>query len=623
MTDAWNRREALGALATAGTLAILPQAAQDAQAGHVEVGRQTHRDGVHGKMTAAQAAAASLCCLGTPCVFGIPGAQNNELWDAFKAHGLPYLLVTHESSASVMADASARVTGRSGVCCVVPGPGLTNALTGLGEALLDSVPVIALVTDIDRAPLAPIGQVHSLPTLDLVRPVSKAVLLVRHPSEVPGAIFQANALALSGEPGPVAVVIPFTILTQAWDYDLPTPPPPPVPFDEGGYQAALRVLSDRSKRVGLYVGLGCMDVGPVLMAAAEIMQAPVATSVSGKGAVPDGHPLAVGWGYGKQGTRAAERAFEDVDIVLAVGVKYSEVSTANYAIPQQHTIVHVDANPRNLGRNVHTCVKLCADSRVFFERLVADAAQVRRAPDARQCRHIQAGRAADANAVNSIQTAEKVDPMFFLGRLRCATGPDDLFFIDVTASTHWAAESIKVEAPRRYFAPANNQSMGWAIPAAIGGQRVCLDRRVVSISGDGCFLMSAIEMSTAARAGLPVKFFVLDDGVYHYMQMFQEPAYRRTTATDLARIDYAAFAQSVGIGFNQIACNADIDAGVARALAYPGPILTQVLISYDGRELRWLSALKKHYLASMPGDQKRRLAARVVVRSLQRGDDSD
>ena len=151
-------------------------------------------------------------------------------------------------------------------------------------------------------------------------------------------------------------------------------------------------------------------------------------------------------------------------------------------------------------------------------------------------------------------------------------GPEELIFVDVTASTHWASEAIEVPGPRRYFTPANNQSMGWAIPAAIGAQRVRPDRQVVCVTGDGCFLMSAIEISTAARAGLPVKFFVFDDGAYHYMQMLQEPVYRRTTATEIARIDFAAFAQSMGLAFNQITDNADAQPVSQRALATPGPV---------------------------------------------------
>src|SRR5262249_44523349 len=138
-----------------------------------------------------------------------------------------------------------------------------------------------------------------------------------------------------------------------------------------------------------------------------------------------------------------------------------------------------------------------------------------------------------------------VDPMYFLVQLRRALGPDDLIFVDVTAATHWASEGIEVAGPRRYFTPAHNQSMGWAVAAAIGAQRVRLDRRVVSVAGDGCFLMSGLEASTAARSCLPVKFFVLDDGAYHYMQMLQQPTFRRTTATEIARIDFAALARGL------------------------------------------------------------------------------
>ena len=187
-----NRREALGVLGRAGAAAaVATTSPREAQAGRVELGHYTRREGVQGKMTGAQATAAATCCEGVPCVFGVPGAQNNELWDAFKARKLPYLLVTNEASASVMADAAAQVTGGVGVFAVVPGPGLTNAMTGIGEALLDSVPIVAIVTDINRAPGEQIGQVHSLPNAALLRPIVKCVIEVRHQAEIPGAIHQA------------------------------------------------------------------------------------------------------------------------------------------------------------------------------------------------------------------------------------------------------------------------------------------------------------------------------------------------------------------------------------------------------------------------------------------------
>ncbi len=619
-----NRREALGVLGAVGAVAASTLAGQkQTKADHVEVGRYVKRPGVQGKMTGAQAAAAALCCEGVRCVFGIPGAQNNEFWDAMKARRVPYLLVAHEASASVMADASARATGEVGVFSVVPGPGLTNAMTGIGEALLDSIPIVAILTDIDRSPGAPIGQVHSLATAAIVRPVVKCIIEVRHQAEIPGAIHQAYRLARSGEPGPVAVVIPFPFFSQSWDFDEGVPPPYPVPFDDSVYPQALCHLSNKNLRVGIYAGAGCIGAGPALATVAELLQAPVATSVTGKGVIPDGHPLAVGWGYGKQGTRAAERAFKEVDIVLAVGVKYSEVSTANFAIPRHDTVIHVDANPHNLGRNVQAQVKLCSDSGVFLDRLVADGNAIRRPPNPGLVRRIAGNRQLDQRENSRVQVTQGVDPMVFFTQLRCMLGIEELIFVDVTASTHWASEAILVQGPRRYFTPSNNQSMGWAIPAAIGAQKVRPDRMVVSVTGDGCFLMSAMEMSTAARAGLPVKFFVFDDGAYHYMQMLQEPVYRRTTATEIARIDYAAFAAAVGLSYHQIPCNAEIGPGIGRALGTPGPVLTHVTISYEGREIRWLNALKTTYLKRLSTEQIVRMASRVGVRTLQRRPDDD
>jgi acetolactate synthase-1/2/3 large subunit len=620
-----NRRDALGALGLLGaaTAAGAAMSPERAQAGHVEVGPYVKRPGVQGRMTGAQAAAAALWCEGVRCVFGIPGAQNNELWDALKARTVPYLLVAHESAASVMADAAARVTGEVGVFSVVPGPGLTNAMTGIGEALLDSVPIVGIITDVARGAGAPVGQVHSLPNTPLVRPIVKAVFEVRHQSEIPGAIHQAFRYARLGEPGPVAVVIPFNLYSEVWDFDCPMPLPYPLPFDEGAYRQALCMLTDQTKQVGIYAGMGCLDAGCLLTAVAEVLQAPVATSVSGKGCIPDSHPLAVGWGYGKQGTRAAERAFKHVDLVLAVGVRYSEVSTANYAIPRHDQLIHVDVNPANLGRNVPADVKVCADARLFLDRLLHDAPMIQRPPCSKMVQVIRTGRQLDQKENTRVQITCGVDPMIFLTQLRALLGPEELIFVDVTASTHWASEAMMVDGPRRYFTPANNQSMGWAVPAAIGAQRVRPDRMVVSVTGDGCFLMGAMELSTAARAGLPVRFFVLDDGAYHYMQMLQEPAYRRTTATEIARTNFAAFAAGVGVGYNEIASNADIPCGIGRALSFPGPILTRVIIGYEGREIRWLSALKSTYFRRLPADQKVRLATRVGVRSLDRHPDSD
>lgn len=571
---------------------------------------------VRGRMTGAQATVAALLIERTRCVFGVPGAQNNELWDAMKSWELPYLLVTNESSASIMADASARVTGCVGVFAVVPGPGVTNALTGIGEALYDSVPIVGIVTDIDRTPGAPVGQVHGLLNAAILQPVCKEVIEVRHQAEIPGAIHRAFQVARCGEPGPTAVVIPYQLYNLVWDYDETPLAPMPRPFDEAAYRRALGLLSDPRCRVGIYAGLGCMDASPSLTAVAELLQAPVATSVSGKGAIPEGHPLAVGWGYGPQGTRAAESTFKkEVDLVLAVGVRFSENSTANASLPDKPRLIHVDANPNNLGRNIPADVCVHADSRLFLDRLLADGNAVRRPPSPSLWGRIAERKAVDRCSYQEVQVKNGVDPMVFLTSLRQVFGPDAWVFVDVTASVHWAAEAIEVCSPRRFFTPANNQSMGWAVPAAVGAQRMQPNRPVASVVGDGCFLMSGLEASTAAREHLPVKFFVLDDGAYHYMQMLQEPTYRRTTATEIAQLDFQGIARGLRLAYNCIGDNSDIGAGIHRALAASGPVLTRVVIGYDGRDIRWLEALKTSYIDKLSNSQKLRMAGRVVVRS--------
>ncbi len=620
-----NRRSAMELLAGAGIAAAAHSSAagQDLPPAIAPDLSISGRHGVFGRMTGAQAAVAALCGQGTSCVYGVPGAQNNDLWDAMKSHGLGYLLVSNEFSASIMADAAARVTGGVGVCAVVPGPGLTNALTGIGEALHDSVPIVVLVTDIDRRPGAPVGQVHGLANSAMLRPVCKAVYEVSVVGEIPQAIQQAFCVARSGEPGPVSVVIPYPLYAETAGFQAPSPAPIGVPFDESAYRRALCLLSDRRKRVGIYAGQGCFNATGELLQVATLLQSPVATSVSGKGAVPEGHPLSVGWGYGPYGTRTAEETFRNVDLVLALGVRFSEVSTANYSVPRHAELVHVDINPSYLGRNVPTTQCVNADAGLFLGRLLGDAEAIRRPPNHRLHKDIEVRKSSELRANSKPQIQGCVDPMLLFLAMQQQMGCDDLLFVDVTSSVHWASEVMRPAAPRRFFTPTNNQSMGWAIPASLGAQRLDPSRRVSCVTGDGCLLMSGMEITTAARARLPVKFFVLDDGTYHYMQMLQEPAFGRTTATELHRMNYAALAAGLGVGYLRIDRNEDLAAGVAGAFQTPGPVLTHVVVSYEGRELRWLEALKDSYLDKLKTGQKLRIARRVAVRKLDMTPEND
>lgn len=613
MTYPLSRRDLIKLMA-AGT--FLPVVGASARAG---VRHSSHS----GKVTGAEALVETLLQQGTDCVFGIPGAQENELWDTMKSKGLCYLLVTHEFSAAVMADGYARSTGKPGVICVVPGPGITNALSGLGEALLDSVPLVCIAGDVACCEKHRAFQVHDLAHVDILRPVTKEVIAVRQVCDIPGAVQQAFCLAQSGEPGPVAVLVPYNLLIETFNFACPPPADIELPFDEAAYRRALALLGQCRLRVGIYAGYGCMNCTTPLVQVAELLQAPVATSIAGKGVIPENHPLAVGWGYGPHATETAEQAFKDVDVVLALGVRYSEVSTGFYSQPARRYQVQVDINPDNLGRVMKTDVCVHADAGLFLERLLADANCLRRPPDSRLTGRIRTCKAHAAKRHAEIYARCGTDPMAFLLALRRLSCPDALLFMDVSVTQYWATEVFETVLPRTFFNPTNNQAMGWSIPAALGAQSAHPGRQVLTITGDGCFLMSATELATAARACLPVKFFVLDEQTFHYMQILQHAAYLRTTATVLPRVDYRALAQAWGLGYEEISATCELEAGISSALAQPGPVLVRVVTDYSKRPIRWIDATKHRYTKELTTEQKVRFLARIGGRALDRHPEND
>ncbi len=592
-----------------------------------------HPGWVFGHMTGAEALAEALALEGVGCVYGIPGAQENELWDTLKERGVPYLLVTHEFSAACMADGYARSTGRPGVLCVVPGPGVTNSLTGLGEALLDSSPVVAIVGDVANGDKAKPFQVHALNQVELLKPVCKCVYPVQTVGQIAAAVRQAFVTAQQGEPGPVAVVVPYNLFIEAHDFRTPPPAVPAPPFDEAAFERALPFLADQKLRVGIYAGAGCMAYSSELMAVAELLQAPVATSVSGRGVISDAHPLAVGWGFGPHASEVAETVFagekkhplkSGVDTVLAVGVKFSEVSTGYYGNPQPKHVVHVDANPSNLGRVLKTDACVHADAGLFLGHLLACGDRVRRADDKWLVNHIRDQKAAAAKGLCNIPQAKcGVDPLATVAALRRVLPEDALLFTDVSVTEHLAAEHFRVYHPRTYFNPVDNQAMGWSIPAALGAQKVHHGKTVATLTGDGCLLMSALEITTAAREHLPVKFVILDDQAFHYMQMLQKPAYLRTTATVLTRLDYKALAQAFGVGYVEVNSHAELEAKLRGAVCYDGPVLVRVLTDYGNRKVRWVEAVRARYTKELSAAQKARFLARIGSRAIHADKQND
>jgi acetolactate synthase-1/2/3 large subunit len=292
------------------------------------------------------------------------------------------------------------------------------------------------------------------------------------------------------------------------------------------------------------------------------------------------------------------------------------VSTGFYSDPQPRHLIQVDANPNNLGRVLHADVCVNADAGLFMDMVLQHADALRRPCDGRLQGRIRELHAEERRAQCEIYARCGVDPMAFLLALRRLSCPDAMLFVDVTCSQYWATEAFTALAPRTFFNPTNNQAMGWSIPAAIGAQRCNLGRQVMTVTGDGSLLMTGMEVSTAAREGLPVKFFIFDDQAYHYMQLLQLPAYLRTTATVLTRLNYAALAQGWGVGYQEIASMADLEAGIRGALCQAGPVLVRVVVDYRRRPIRWIDAVRGRFTRELSFDQKVRFLARIGSRAL-------
>lgn len=615
-----SRRNLLKA-ASIGSAVLAATPATDAQR---RARLQAPRGWVSGQMSGADALVETLLAEGTDCVFGIPGAQENEIWDSLKTKRLPYLLTTHEFSAATMADGYARSTGKPGVMCIVPGPGLTNALTGLGEALLDSVPIVCIVGDVSNARNARGFQVHCLNHVALLQPVTKRVITATSVGDIADSVRQAFQLARAGEPGPVAVVIPYNLLLEAGRFNSGPLAALAVPLDLDACRRALQLLCDRRLRVGIYAGMGCMDHVPSIVRLAELLQAPVATSMSGKGVISETHPLSVGWGYGPQGTRTAQDLFRNhVDVVLALGVKFSEVSTGFYSLPAHRHLIHVDINQASLGRVMRNSLGVHADVGAFLHQAFEQADSLRRADNRRLREIIQARRRAEARINQEVYARDCVDPMRFVQCLRRLTSADALTFVDVTLSQYLATECFTTTQPRTFFNPTDNQAMGWSIPAALGAQKVHANRQTLTITGDGCFLMSCTEISTAARERLPVKFFVLDDQAYRYMQELQNCTYLRTTATILARLDYRSLAMGYGVAYQEIRTHDELEPRIRTVLEHNGPVLTRVVTDYRRRPVRWINAARARFIQELTPEQRRRFLARAASRALDRRPQND
>jgi acetolactate synthase-1/2/3 large subunit len=560
--------------------------------------------------------------IGVRYTFGIPGVHNIELYDELNSsESIQPLLVTHEVGAAFMADAVSRVSDTVGVLVVVPAAGLTHAMSGIGEAFLDGVPMLVISGGI-RSDLEQGFQLHDVDQQALMRTLTKATYRIESYDEVVSTVYRAYRKATEGEPGPVYIELPANL--QLLSAEVPEVPDfraasDRPPLDGEAVQAAAALLAS-SRQAGIFVGWGARDVTGDIVRIAEQLAAPVATTLQGLQVFPADHPLHTGMGFGPSAVPAAENAFRDCDAMLAVGTRFAEIATGSYGAVPPERLVHIDINPDALGRNYPTAVGIHADARdavpALAEALLQSSAR-------REGRAIRDSIAADKQAWLqewlAHDSGDRVNPGRFFASLRERLEADAVVVADDGNHTFLTAELMPIVRGGSYLSPTDFNCMGYCVPACIGAKLAAPQRQVVGIVGDGAFLMTGLETVTAVRNELGVAWFVFNDGELSQIAQAQEMPYQRTTCTTLGSVDYRAFAAAVGCAFVAIESDHTIDVGIEQALELMQsgrPVIVDVRIDYS-KKTRFTLGTVKTNVRRLDTRNKLRIVGRALWRKLR------
>jgi acetolactate synthase-1/2/3 large subunit len=572
--------------------------------------------------TAARLAREALEQLGIRHTFGIPGVHNTELYDELGAsESITPVLVAHECGGAFMADALSRTGAGIGTLAIVPAAGVTHAASGIGEAFLDGIPMLVISGGV-RRDLGRAYQLHDMDQHALLAPITKARWRIARHAEVMPVLHEAYRVATSGEPGPVFVEIPVDLQLMPGDTGARpafTPAPPAGHAAAAADIARAAELLRAAKHPAIFCGWGAVDATAELIAIAELLGAPVSTTLQGLSAFPGNHRLHAGFALGPAAVPAVENSFRGCDALLAVGTRFAEIPTGSYGWDPPENLVHVDINPRVFGANYPAAVALEGDARAVLAPL-RDA--LGPGPESARAGAVAAAIAKDKRAYREAWLAHdskgRVNPQRFFAALRARLPDDGIVVADDGNHTFMVAELMPIHAPRAYFSPSDFNSMGYCIPAVIGAKLARPRRTVVGIVGDGAARMTGLEMATAVSLGVGVAWFVFSDGELAQIAQAQAAPYNRKTCTVLPELDVEGLARANCVRFLAMRDDSEIERVISSALdsADRGePVVVDVRIDYSKRT-RFTEGVIRTNLKRFGLADQARLVGRALWRRL-------
>ena len=529
------------------------------------------------QMTGASSLVASLEAAGVDVMFGIPGGAILPAYDPIFSSSIRHILVRHEQGAGHAATGYAQVTGRVGVCIATSGPGATNLVTPLADAAMDSVPVVAIT---GQVPSVAIGTdaFQEADIRGITMPFAKHNYLITNPADIPRAIAEAFHIASTGRPGPVLVDIAKDALQAMTDFKFPTSvnlagyKPKSVPDNQSILDAA--ALITQSSKPVFYVGGGVIkaNASRELLELAQLLGAPVVTTLMARGAFPDSHPLNLGM-PGMHGTVAAVTALQKADLLITLGARFDDRVTgklSTFAVNAK--VIHADIDPAEIGKNRFADVAVLGDLKNTISALIPalKSALAKNQPDLTPW----------LNQMNSLQAAYPLgydkpndgtlSPQYVIERLGKISGPEAIFAAGVGQHQMWASQFVSYENPRTWLNSGGLGTMGYAVPAAMGAKVGAPDTTVWAIDGDGCFQMTNQELVTCALNNIPIKVAIINNEslgmVRQWQTLFYEGRYSNTNLESKRVPNFPMLAEAMGCVGLSCEREEDVDATIEKAM---------------------------------------------------------
>ena len=540
-------------------------------------------------MRAVDALMECLKAEGVEVVFGYPGGANLPTYDAFYDAGIRHVLVRHEAGGGHMAEGYAKATGKVGVAFGTSGPGATNLVTPICDAMMDSVPVVFFTGQV-RTDLLGTDGFQEADTLGITMPIVKHSFMIQDPAELPQTIHEAFHIARSGRPGPVLIDIPVDLSKEEIRYE------PSEVIDLPGYQPtteanqrqiriAAKALANSSRPV-IYAGGGVIsaEASAELVALATADRFPVTCTLMGLGAFPAEHDQWLGM-LGMHGTRAANYAMDEADLICAVGARFDDRITGMLSEFAPHAkFIHIDIDPAEISKNVPAHIPIVGDAKSTLSRLLSEYRSLETDTNRLNewCERIEGWKSKYPLGYED-SSDDEIKPQFMIQALHEATGGNAIVTTDVGQHQMWTAQYYGFPEPRRWINSGGLGTMGFGLPAAIGAQVGCPDSQVVVVSGDGSLQMNVQEFAVLGQENLPVKVFIMNNGylgmVRQWQELFWDNRYSHVDMGDTP--DWVKLAEAYGLKGMKLTNKQTLVQDMREALEMDGPVIVDVRVTRE------------------------------------------